>query len=119
MPCYDSFDGCTIHFDDVQRADAAVPLILLAGGAARHPSYLGDLAGLSDQHRLIVPHLRGVGRTRAPSLPERGSWWSQAHDLDHLRIHFRSLLFRKGFPLRAYRARWKRTGVITNRAEPS
>lgn len=87
MPCYNSSDGCTIHFDDVPRAGAADPLILLAGGAARHPSYLGDLAGLADHYRLIVPHLRGVGRTGAPSSPERGSWWSQAQDVEQLRIH--------------------------------
>ena len=87
MPCYETSDGCTIHFDDVPRAGASVPLILLAGGAARHPSYLGDLAGLANQHRLIVPHLRGVGRTRAPSSQERGSWWSQAEDVEQLRIH--------------------------------
>jgi pimeloyl-ACP methyl ester carboxylesterase len=48
---------------------------------------LGDLAGLSDRHRLIVPHLRGVGQTEAPSSAERGSWWSQADDLEHLRVH--------------------------------
>jgi pimeloyl-ACP methyl ester carboxylesterase len=87
MPRDNSSDGCALHFDDVPCAGAAFPLVLLAGGAARHPSYLGDLAGLSDQHRLIVPHLRGVGRTRAPSSPERGSWWSQADDLEQLRIH--------------------------------
>jgi pimeloyl-ACP methyl ester carboxylesterase len=87
MPRYDSSDGCALHFDDVPNASTAIPLILLAGGAARHPSYLGDLAGLSDQHRLIVPHLRGVGRTTAKSSPERGSWWRQADDLEQLRIH--------------------------------
>ena len=87
MPCCETSDGCTIHFDDVPGADAVQPLILLAGGAARHPSYLGDLAGLADQHRLIVPHLRGVGRTPAPRVPERGSWWSQAEDVEQLRIH--------------------------------
>ena len=86
MPRYESSDGFALHYDDV-RAGAAFPVILLAGGAARHPGYLGDLAGLSDRHRLIVPHLRGVGQSTAPSSAERGSWWSQADDLEHLRIH--------------------------------
>ena len=87
MPRYDSSDGCALYFDDVPSAGTAFPVILLAGGAARHPSYLGDLARLGDQHRLIVPHLRGVGRTQAPGAPERGSWWSQADDLEQLRVH--------------------------------
>lgn len=87
MPRYDSSEGCALYFDDVPCAGNAFPVILLAGGAARHPSYLGNLAGLSDKHRLIVPHLRGVGRTKAPSSAERGSWWSQADDLEQLRVH--------------------------------
>ncbi|WP_104178787.1 alpha/beta fold hydrolase [Cryobacterium sp. Y50] len=87
MPRYESSDGFALHYDDIARADAAFPIILLAGGAARHPSYLGDLAGLSDKHRLIVPHLRGVGLTTAPSSAERGSWWGQADDVEQLRVH--------------------------------
>lgn len=89
MPRYTSSDGLALHYDDVPGAGAgpAFPLILLAGGAGRHPSYLGDLAGLSDKYHLIVPHLRGVGLTKAPSSAKRGSWWSQAEDLEQLRVH--------------------------------
>ena len=87
MPHYTSSDGFALHYDDVPCAGAAFPLILLAGGAARHPSYLGDLAGLGDKYRLIVPHLRGVGLTKAPSSAEHGSWWGQAEDLEQLRVH--------------------------------
>lgn len=90
MPSYESFDGSALHYDDVRRKGSdgdKCPVILLAGGAARHPSYLGDLAGLSDRHRLIVPHLRGVGRTAAPDQEERGSFWTQADDIEHLRVH--------------------------------
>ena len=90
MPSYESFDGSALHYDDVRRKGSVgdeCPVILLAGGAARHPSYLGDLAGLSDRHRLIVPHLRGVGRTAAPDQEELGSFWTQADDIEHLRVH--------------------------------
>ncbi|KFF58255.1 hypothetical protein JF66_19885 [Cryobacterium sp. MLB-32] len=87
MPRYDSSDGSTLYYEDIPGTGKGIPVILLAGGAARHPSYLGDLAGLGEEHRLIVPHLRGVGLTQAPSDPQRGSWWSQAVDVEQLRIH--------------------------------
>jgi pimeloyl-ACP methyl ester carboxylesterase len=45
-------------------------LIVLAGGAARHPDYLGDLAGLSSRYRLVIPHLRGVGKSPAGPVPQ-------------------------------------------------
>ena len=90
MPSYEGSDGSPLHYDDVAGEDSAgekEPIVLLAGGAARHPSYLGDLAGLSERHRLIVPHLRGVGRTALPYVEERGSFWTQADDIERLRIH--------------------------------
>ena len=91
MPRYTSSDGFALHYDVVPcasaSAGAALPVILLAGGAARHPGYLGDLAGLGDKYRLIVPHLRGVGLTEAPGSAERGSWWGQADDVEQLRVH--------------------------------
>ncbi|MPZ27812.1 MAG: alpha/beta fold hydrolase [Micromonosporaceae bacterium] len=65
----------------------ALPLIALAGGAARDPSYLGDLAGLDTEQRLIVPHLRGVGRSPLPDPAESASHWRQAEDIEHLRAH--------------------------------
>lgn len=36
---------------------------------------------------MIIPHLRGVGRTPMPDQPERGSFWSQAADIERLRVH--------------------------------
>lgn len=84
MPTYRAPDGSALHYDVV--GDSAVPpLVVLAGGAARHPSYLGDLAGLASLRPLVVPHLRGVGRSPAPSEAEAGSYWRQADDLEALR----------------------------------
>ncbi|MBM7804944.1 pimeloyl-ACP methyl ester carboxylesterase [Geodermatophilus bullaregiensis] len=81
MPAYRGADGAALHHD-VLGADAAPPLVVLAGGAAAHPSYLGDLAGLGERYRLVVPHLRGVGRSADAPLTSR---WQQADDVDALR----------------------------------
>lgn len=84
MPTYQGDDGALLHYDELGRGSSS-PLIVLAGGAGRHPEYLGDLAGLSEDHRLIVPHLRGVGLSGAAELGDRGSRWSQVDDVDRLR----------------------------------
>lgn len=90
MPTFAGADGAQLHYDDLHRGDrdaAASPLITLAGGAARHPTYLGDLAGLDTTQRLIVPHLRGVGRSPLPDAVEVASYWRQAEDIERLRRH--------------------------------
>ncbi len=69
------------HVDVLGRADGPT-LLVLAGGAAAHPSYLGDLAGLGERYRLVVLHLRGVGRSRDLPLASR---WEQADDVERLR----------------------------------
>ncbi|HEX6351581.1 alpha/beta hydrolase [Actinophytocola sp.] len=78
MPIFVTEDGAALHYD---LSGEGKPLITLAGGAGRHPSYLGDLAGLPGQ--LVIPHLRGVGETPGPSK----SYWEQASDLEDLRGH--------------------------------
>lgn len=95
MPSYAAADGAPLYFDvlghdyDVleHAGSGRCPAIVLAGGAARHPSYLGDLAGLYSRRCLIVPHLRGVGNSAAPGSPEAGSFWRQAADIESLRVH--------------------------------
>jgi len=89
VPNYAGFDGASLHYDqtDPVGGRGLPPVIVLAGGAARHPSYLGDLAGLGDRCRLIIPHLRGVGRSPAPYPAEAGSFWRQAEDIERLRNH--------------------------------
>jgi pimeloyl-ACP methyl ester carboxylesterase len=82
VPTYRAADDALLHYDE--HGDGR-PLVALAGGAGAHPSYLGDLAGLSG--RLIVPHLRGVGLSPATDDPLQGSYWRQADDLEALREH--------------------------------
>ena len=84
MPTYRADDGTELAYD---LRGTGEPLVVLAGGAALHPDYLGDLAGLSEVRQLVVPHLRGVGRSPAPTDPEDGSFWRQAADVDALRRH--------------------------------
>ena len=46
MPTYQGGDEALLYYD-VLGGSSTSQLIVLAGGAARHPEYLGDLAGLS------------------------------------------------------------------------
>ena len=54
---------------------------MLAGGPARHPAYLGDLAGLGGSNRLVLPHLRGVGKSPVAQEPGHATWVGQAEDI--------------------------------------
>ena len=51
----------------------ACTVIVLAGGPARHPVYMGDLAGFGENNRLVLPHLRGVGKSPAAQEPGRAT----------------------------------------------
>jgi pimeloyl-ACP methyl ester carboxylesterase len=88
VPNFLAPDGTSLHYDVLggERRDEH-PVIALAGGAARHPRYLGDLAGLAGSYPLVIPHLRGVGRSPAPDRAEAGSYWRQAEDVEALRAH--------------------------------
>jgi pimeloyl-ACP methyl ester carboxylesterase len=88
VPTYPGSDGAHLHYDELHRGGSGkFPLITLAGGAAWHPSYLGDLAGLDMTRRLVVPHLRGVGLSPLPDAVEVASFWRQAEDIERLRVH--------------------------------
>jgi pimeloyl-ACP methyl ester carboxylesterase len=84
VPTYPGSDATPLHYD-VHGSGA--PLVALAGGPARHPSYLGDLAGLSERWQVVVPHLRGVGLSPQPDDATLGSFWRQADDVEQLRRH--------------------------------
>ena len=85
MPTYFGADATPLSYDDT--GGDGPPLVTLAGGSGRHPAYLGDLAGLGRHRRLVVPHLRGVGRSPMPADATLGSFWQQAADLEQLRLH--------------------------------
>ena len=88
MPTFLASDGASLHYDVLgDERVRGCPVIVLAGGAARDPAYLGDLAGLAGSFPLVVPHLRGVGRSPAPGRVEDGSSWRQAEDVEALRVH--------------------------------
>ncbi|MEV0200191.1 alpha/beta hydrolase [Nonomuraea sp. NPDC050691] len=96
MPFFMGSDGASLFYDDHDNhdgpehgtgGDTSAPVVALAGGAAAHPRYLGDLAGLGGHRRLVVPHLRGVGRSPLPRLAEAASYWRQAEDFERLRAH--------------------------------
>lgn len=82
MPTFPTTDGTWLHYDEWGQGKT---LVVLPGGAGRHPSYLGDLAGLPG--RLLVHHFRGSGESPAAPSAEAGSFWHQARDLEALRTH--------------------------------
>ncbi|GAB1513739.1 alpha/beta fold hydrolase [Actinophytocola sp. KF-1] len=82
MPAFLAADGIKLHYDD---AGEGRTLVVLPGGAGRHPDYLGDLAGLPG--RRVTVHFRGAGDSPAAPTAEAGSYWHQAHDLEALRTH--------------------------------
>ena len=86
MAGYLGADGTRLHVDRLGEGEGE-PLIVIAGGAALHPAYLGDLAGLTAVRPLVVPHLRGVGESPRPADPQDGSSWRQAEDIEALRTH--------------------------------
>lgn len=61
------------------------PLICLAGGPMRDSDYLGDLGGLSAHRRLVVPDMRGTGRSAKSE--DGGSYRCDrlVHDVEALR----------------------------------
>ncbi|MFE6978062.1 alpha/beta fold hydrolase [Streptomyces sp. NPDC057682] len=61
-------------------------LLCLPGGPA-DPRYLGDLGGLSGGRRLVLPDLRGTGRSPVPEDPARYRCDRLVDDVEALRRH--------------------------------
>ncbi|HXH34805.1 MAG TPA: alpha/beta hydrolase [Plantibacter sp.] len=84
MTSFTSHDGTRLHVD--LRGDDSLPdLVVLAGGPARHPVYLGDLGGLSSRRRLVILHQRGVGESDEGATEAAASWPALAEDVESLR----------------------------------
>lgn len=84
MPVFKSHDGAELHYDILGEGRSREPIIVLGGGAARHPEYLGDLAGLDSVRTLLILHQRGVGHSEAAP---PAAWPQLAHDVAALRQH--------------------------------
>lgn len=85
MGTFTSHDGAILHYDR-RGPQETRPVVVLAGGPARHPDYLGDLADLDTVRQLLYLHQRGVGR----SVVEPGQlmpWPALADDLEAFRAH--------------------------------
>jgi proline iminopeptidase len=88
MPSFPSHDGTELHYDLLNSgAHTTPPILVHAGGAARHPDYLGTLAGLDTVRPLAVLHQRGVGRSPAPADPAAGAWPRLGDDIEAFRVH--------------------------------
>lgn len=84
---YIGFDGVELRYADGDTNESLSPVLVIPGGGARDPRYLGDLAGLSTRKRLIVPFLRGTGDSPMAEPETSGSAWKQAEDVERLREH--------------------------------
>ena len=87
MPSFTSYDGTTLHYDFLGADLDGPPIAIHAGGAARHPEYLGDLAGLDSVRPLALLHQRGVGKSPNPEDPTTAAWHRLGEDLEALRVH--------------------------------
>ncbi|HZF92242.1 alpha/beta hydrolase [Streptomyces sp.] len=64
MPMISAYDGTDLAYRTI--GNAGPPLLCLPGGPMQASAYLGDLGGLSAHRCLIVPDLRGTGRSGVP-----------------------------------------------------
>ncbi|MFD5888655.1 alpha/beta fold hydrolase [Streptomyces sp. NPDC060334] len=88
MPTFLAPDGTRLayHVTGDGHSSAAGPIVCVPGGPA-DSRYLGDLGGLSAHRPLIVPDLRGTGRSAVPA--DRSSYRCDrlVDDIEALRVH--------------------------------
>lgn len=84
---YQGTDGCPLHATQV--GSGGPPLVLLHGGGPDHHSLLPLAELLADRHTVILPDVRGYGRSVCAD-PTRHTWAQYAADvialLDHLAL---------------------------------
>lgn len=83
MPTFCAPDGTRLAYRVHGTGD---PVVCLPGGPA-DSAYLGDLGGLSAHRRLIVPDLRGTGRSAVPDDPSSYRCDRLVDDVEALREH--------------------------------
>ncbi|MFA1541539.1 alpha/beta fold hydrolase [Actinomadura monticuli] len=84
MPSFAAMDGTQLAYRIVGEGE---PLICIPGGPMRASSYLGDLGGLLETRRLVLPDLRGTGRSAVPDDPATYRCDRQVADIEALREH--------------------------------
>jgi proline iminopeptidase len=75
-------DGAAMAFRRVGRGRA---LVCLAGGPGADARYLEELAGLADDHQLIIPDARGTGASDPAADPSGYAFDALAEDIESLR----------------------------------
>jgi proline iminopeptidase len=70
-----------------QRIGAGPVLVVHPGGPGFSSTYLGDLAGLSDHHTLVIFNPRGTGESDRPAVPGAYHLDDYVSDLEALRNH--------------------------------
>lgn len=83
MPTFSAPDGTRLAYRTHGEGD---PVLCIPGGPA-DSRYLGDLGGLAAHRRLIVPDLRGTGRSAVPDDPSTYRCDRLVDDIEALRRH--------------------------------
>ncbi|MFJ8109519.1 alpha/beta fold hydrolase [Streptomyces sp. NPDC096132] len=83
MPTFCAPDGTRLAH---RETGTGAPLVCVPGGPA-DSAYLGDLGGLSAHRRLIVPDLRGTGRSAIPDDTSTYRCDRLVDDVEALRAH--------------------------------
>ncbi|MFF8292826.1 alpha/beta fold hydrolase [Streptomyces sp. NPDC016309] len=84
MSSFTADDGTTLAY---RVSGAGTPLICLPGGPMQASAYLGDLGGLTAHRRLVMPDLRGTGRSDVPADPGSYRCDRLVDDVEALRRH--------------------------------
>ncbi|MEU7147558.1 alpha/beta hydrolase [Streptomyces sp. NPDC045456] len=88
MPHFTSYDNAALHYRALGPEGSGLPpLVCLAGGPGRDAAYLGDLGGLAERRRLLIPDSRGTGASPTAADPSRYAFPHLAEDLEAFRAH--------------------------------
>lgn len=86
MPTFSAPDATRLSYRTTGDGDGD-PIVCLPGGPMRDSRYLGDLGGLDRHRRLVVPDLRGTGRSEVPEDTSSYRCDRLVDDVEALRAH--------------------------------